>query len=115
MHAFYEMKLGYLQRWLAKRNPFHPQVKIWGAGRTTRARVAFLERAGVQVAGYYDVDPRKIGEPRKGLTVRPIEEVPVPGEEFIVAMVGARGGREKIAAYLANRGHREGVDYILAA
>ncbi|MBL62014.1 MAG: glycosyl transferase family 2 [Opitutae bacterium] len=113
--AFYEMKLVYLKRWLAGNNPFHPQVKIWGAGRTTRARVAFLEREGVQVAGYYDVDPRKIGEPRKGLTVRPIEEIPPPGEEFIVAMVGARGGREKIAAYLANRGHREGVDFILAA
>jgi len=113
--AFYQMKLSYLQRWLERHNPFHPEVKVWGAGRVTRRRVRFLEEDGVVVAGYYDVDPRKTGTPREGLTVQSIEEIPSPGEEFIVAMVGARGGRQKIASHLLNLGYREGMDFILAA
>lgn len=113
--AFYQMKLGYLHRWLERHNPFFPVVKVWGAGRTTRGRVRFLEEEGTRVAGYYDLDPRKLGEPRKGLTVRPIEEIPPPGTEFIVAMVGARGAREKVASFLKARGYREGTDFMLAA
>lgn len=113
--AFYQMKSSYLHRWLERHNPFHPAVKVWGAGRITRGRVRFLEKEGVTVTGYYDVDPRKTGNPREGLNVRPIKEIPSPGEEFIVAMVGARGGREKIGSFLAARGYGEGTDFILAA
>ncbi|MGE4551253.1 MAG: glycosyltransferase [Opitutales bacterium] len=113
--AFYRMKLGYLHRWLERHNPFYPVVKVWGAGRKTRRRVRFLEEAGSRVASFYDVDPRKTGEPREGLSVRPIEEIPPPGQEFIVVMVGVRGARQKVAAFLGERGYREGVDFILAA
>ncbi|MFP6886498.1 MAG: glycosyltransferase [Opitutales bacterium] len=113
--AFYRMKLEYLYRWLERNNPFHPEVKIWGAGRTTRARAGFLASAGAVVTGYYDVDPRKIGRPRSDLLVRSVDEIPGSGKEFIVGMVGARGAREKVAAFLRGRGHREGIDYILAA
>ncbi|MFP6899795.1 MAG: glycosyltransferase [Opitutales bacterium] len=115
LDAFYQMKLGYLHRWLERHNPFHPVVKVWGAGRTTRGRVRFLEDEGTSIAGYYDLDPRKIGVPREGLTVRPIEEIPPPGLEFIVAMVGARGAREKVSSFLKARGYREGTDFMLAA
>ncbi len=114
-NAFYGMKLGYLHRWLERSNPFHPVVKVWGAGRITRGRCRFLEDAGTRIIGYYDLDPRKIGEPREGLSVRSIEEIPPPGNEFIVAMVGARGAREKVAAFLHEHDYREGVDFILAA
>ena len=109
------MKLKYLYRWLKTNNPFHPEVKIWGAGRTTRDRAKFLASAGAVVTGYYDVDPRKIGRPRSDLLVRSVDEIPGSGKEFIVGMVGARGAREKVAAFLRGRGHREGIDYILAA
>ena len=109
------MKLKYLYRWLKTNNPFHPEVKIWGAGRTTRDRAKFLASAGAVVTGYYDVDPRKIGRPRSDLLVRSVDEIPGSGKEFIVGMVGVRGAREKVAAFLRGRGHREGIDYILAA
>ncbi|MFP6854801.1 MAG: glycosyltransferase, partial [Opitutales bacterium] len=67
--AFYRMKLSYLHLWLERHNPFYPVVKVWGAGRTTRGRARYLEEAGTRITGYYDLDPRKIGQPRKDLTV----------------------------------------------
>lgn len=113
--SFYRMKLEYLHRWLEKHNPHFPEVKIWGAGRITRSRTRFLSDAGTVISGFYDIDPRKVGNPRTGLMVQFIEDIPEPGEEFIVAMVGARGAREKVGAFFRDRGHQEGVDYVFAA
>jgi len=115
VEAFYQMKLEYLHRWLKDNNRHFPKVKIWGAGRITRNRTKSLLKAGTVVSGFYDIDPRKVGDPRTGLMVQSIEDIPEPGEEFIVAMVGARGAREKVVAFLRDRGHREGTDFVLAA
>ena len=115
VEAFYQMKLEYLHRWLKDNNRHFPKVKIWGAGRITRNRAKSLMKAGTVVSGYYDIDPRKVGNPRTGLMVQSIEDIPEPGKEFIVAMVGTRGAREKVVAFLRDRGHREGTDFVLAA
>ena len=115
VEAFYQMKLEYLHRWLKDNNRHFPKVKIWGAGRITRNRAKSLMKAGTVVSGFYDIDPRKVGNPRTGLMVQSIEDIPEPGEEFIVAMVGSRGAREKVVAFLSDRGHREGTDFVLAA
>ncbi|MBU62235.1 MAG: glycosyl transferase family 2 [Opitutae bacterium] len=115
VEAFYKMKLEYLHRWLRDNNRHFPKVKIWGAGRITRNRSKSLSSAGTVVLGFYDVDPKKVGDPRSGLVVQSIEEIPEPGEEFIVVMVAARGARVKVSAFLQDRGYREGVHYVLAA
>jgi glycosyltransferase involved in cell wall biosynthesis len=115
LEAFYRLKFKYLAEWLARSNPFHPVVRVWGAGRVTRQRVAWLEELGVVVEGYYDVDPRKVGEPRPGLSVRLHEEVPVPGKEFILVMAGARGARGKVRSFMEGRCWVEGRDYLFAA
>ncbi|MBT5689630.1 MAG: glycosyltransferase [Opitutae bacterium] len=115
LKAFYQLKFKYLAEWLARSNPFHPMVRVWGAGRVTRQRVAWLEELGVVVEGYYDVDPRKVGEPRPGLSVRSHKEMPAPGKELILVMVGARGAREKIRAFMQERYWVEGRDYLFAA
>ena len=115
VEAFYQMKLEYLHRWLKDNNRHFPRIKIWGAGRITRNRAKPLSLAGSVISGFYDIDPRKVGNPRTDLKVQLIDEIPDPGEEFIVVMVGARGAREKVDAFLKNRGHKEGVHYVLAA
>jgi glycosyltransferase involved in cell wall biosynthesis len=115
LEAFYRLKFQYLAEWLARSNPFHPVVHVWGAGRVTRQRVAWLAELGIVVGGYYDVDPRKVGEPRPGLSVRLHEEVPAPGEEFILVMAGARGARGKVRAFMERRCRVEGRDYLFAA
>ncbi len=115
LEAFYRLKFQYLSEWLARSNPFHPVVRVWGAGRITRQRVAWLEELEVVVDGYYDVDPRKVGEPRQGLTVRFHEDLPPPGQEFVLVAVGGRGVREKVGAFLEGRNWVEGRDYLFVA
>ena len=110
--AFFRMKARYLARWLARHNRFHPEVTVWGAGRVTRRRAAFLEEEGVRITRFIDLKRRR---PPCGRPVLTPEELPPPGRFFVVAMVGKRGAREEIRERLAAAGYREGRDFILGA
>jgi glycosyltransferase involved in cell wall biosynthesis len=113
--AFYRVKGGYLARWLAAHNPYHPAIILWGAGRVTRRRARHLVEHGVVIEAFVDIDPRRVGRPIDGRPVLPPDKVPPPGEAFVVSYVGGADAREQIEARLKAAGHRRGVDYILAA
>jgi glycosyltransferase involved in cell wall biosynthesis len=113
--AFHRVKAGYLARWLAQHNPHHPRIALWGAGRVTRRRARHLEKDGVDIATYIDIDPRKIGRVIAGRPVVNPAALPAPGACFVVAAVASAGAREQIERALAAAGYRAGRDYVLAA
>jgi hypothetical protein len=113
--AFYETKAVYLARWLARYNPRHPNVVVWGAGRETRKRAEHLVRHGVRVTHYVDIDPRKIGQTIHGRPVLAEDQLPGPAEAFVVSYVGSRGAREDIRHRLTARGFREGAHFVMGA
>lgn len=99
--AFFRCKAAYLARWLANNNPFHPDVILWGAGRTTRKRAEHLVDCGVRISAYVDIDPRSVGQTVHGRTVLGPDEVP--------------GGRRGIRRLLRSqpggaRGYPEALD-----
>jgi glycosyltransferase involved in cell wall biosynthesis len=112
--AFHRVKARYLARWLARHNPHHPRVVFWGAGRVTRRRAQFVLDAGVEIAAYVDVDPRKIGRAVGGRPVIGPAALPSPGACFVVAGVASVNAREQIERALIAAGHRAGRDYVLA-
>jgi glycosyltransferase involved in cell wall biosynthesis len=114
VEAFYRLKCEYLARWLRRQAPSR-QVWLWGAGRITRLRFRALESHGIRLAGYIDIDPRKIGKHIDGRPVLPPERLPPAGQAFLLAGVGARGARELIAAQLLAHGWVEGEDFLLVA
>lgn len=115
VEAFFEMKMGYVARWL--RNQVGAGKGIWlcGAGRVTRRRFAALEKHGVTLEGYVDVDPGKVGRVLDGLPVVGLSNLPQKGKSFLLAGVGARGAGEAFAAWLEERGWIEGGNFLLAA
>lgn len=115
VEAFFRVKAPYLFRWLAAHNPHHPEVVVWGAGRTTRKRLRYLTELGVRVKAYIDIDPRKIGHRIGGAPVLGPEELPAPGECFVVQYVGSRGAREDVEQRLQQKGYRRGRDYLPCA
>jgi glycosyltransferase involved in cell wall biosynthesis len=87
------------------------EVAIWGAGETGKGFAVALERGGIGVALFVDVDPRKVGRRRRGApVVGPAEVGRARGLPLLVA-VGAPGARPLIRAALAAQGFRELVDY----
>ncbi|MDZ7772701.1 MAG: glycosyltransferase [Balneolaceae bacterium] len=113
--AFYRIKAGYLARWLKRNNPRHPEVVIWGAGRTTRKRAELLCPHGVEITHYVDIDPNKIGNTVHGRPVWSPDDLPNPGRRFVVSYVGRHGANSMIRKDLTTRGYREVDDFIFAA
>ncbi len=111
--AFFRTKAPWIAQWLraegvvpggktprrvsARRAESRP-VYVWGAGRPTRKRAAQLTQHGVRIAGYVDVDVKKL-TPAIGGTgpqVMGVTELPPPGEIFVLGYVGSLGARKLI-------------------
>ncbi|GAB5561952.1 MAG: glycosyltransferase family A protein [Synoicihabitans sp.] len=112
--AFHRVKAPYVAREL--RRAGHGR-KVWvaGAGRPTRKRAAWLEREGVTIAGYLDLDPRKIGQSFGGRPVISPDDLPSSREAMVVSYLGKRGARQAVQNDLLGRGFIEGVDFWLCA
>jgi hypothetical protein len=82
--------------------------------RSQRRSRAFAVRPFTSSRRYIDVDPRKIGGQTRGAPI----EAPSRADRrdgFILAAVGAPGGREEIEAALADRGLQPWRDYLAVA
>ncbi|MBI9110896.1 glycosyltransferase family 2 protein [Maridesulfovibrio ferrireducens] len=112
--AFYRIKSEYLYRWLKKRNPNHPKVGVIGSARTARKRYSILESLGVETEFFVDVDPRKVGKKIQGRLVIHRNDLPPPGEVFLLSYVASRGARSEVSQFLEARGYVMGKDYLLA-
>ncbi|VGO20754.1 glycosyltransferase family protein [Pontiella sulfatireligans] len=110
--AFYKTKAEYLFQWLEHHNPHHPNVIVWGAGRVTRKRVDILANYGLRITQYIDIKPRQLN---CGTPVTQPDELPDPETCFVLPMVGKRGAREQIRAFLNKRGFVEGLHSIFAS
>jgi glycosyltransferase involved in cell wall biosynthesis len=87
---------------------------VWGAGPTGLQLTRALNREGVTVSRFFDVDPRKIGTRIDGVGVSSHVDLPPPGEHLLAA-VGAKGARAEIRAHLSARGWREGEHFTCTA
>lgn len=112
--AFFRTKAEWIAQELA-RSGGGREVWVWGAGRHTRKRAAYLETWGVRIAGYIDVDTKKTGRGigGTGLPVIGEEALPKAGEIFVLSYVTARGARDYNRARLVERGYAEGRDFFL--
>jgi len=113
--AFFRAKAPYLARFLAEKNPHHPRVTVWGAGRTTRLRLRPLFAAGVEPEAWIDIDPKKTGWTVQGAPVLAPEQLPGPESGFVLVAVGKRGARELIEPFLLERGYEVGRNCLFCA
>ncbi|MDZ7774998.1 MAG: hypothetical protein U5L09_04970 [Bacteroidales bacterium] len=56
--AFHRVRVKYLADYLAKNNPFHPAVWVWGAARQTRRMAEMMEPRGIRIEKYIDVNTK---------------------------------------------------------
>lgn len=119
VEAFARIKAGYLWDWLRGRNPRHPRVWVWGAGRVSRKRLDPLLELGLRIEAYVDIDPRKVGQRVHGIPVLGRDCVPprregsaAPASPFLLVNVASRGAREEIMEWLAGRGYQPGAGCV---
>lgn len=121
--AFFRVKAEYVAREVKRKVERDGALGItrptWvrGAGRLTRKRVAELEKFGLEIAGYVDIDPKKWTRALGGSGVPVIGPEALPGPEcaFVLGYVSTRGARQWIRAELRSRGYVEGRDFLMCA
>lgn len=99
---------------LARRFAGTPLV-MWGATETGRALSRALSRRGARVAGFVELDPRKIGQSIHGVPVMPPERLGELGPAHVLSCVAAKGARDDIRAWMTQRGLEEGRDFTAVA
>jgi hypothetical protein len=109
--AFYEIKSKYMATWLEKHNPFHPNISIWGASRISRRRAKLLEPYGIVFQNY--IDTKKGRQVDKEIIY--YDDLPPAGSLFILSYIRQMDNRDKIRAFLRERGYEEGVDYLMGS
>ncbi len=85
----------------------------WGAGEV--GKVWLREWGHRMPEAVVDINPRKIGRRIHEVPVVDTEELPAPGQVFVIVAVGAPGAREEIRQFLTPRGYVEGTDYRFVA
>ena len=106
--AFYKTKAFYFIKWFSKRIE-NKELWIWGAGRKSRQRARLLEEEGLTIQGYFDFKNKTVAEKE----CKSYEDIPTPGQTFILSMVGNYGARERITDFLDKKGYQLGEDYLV--
>jgi len=88
-------------------------VTLWGAGKNGRRLHDCLTESGVDVSGFIDIHPRRIGGTVRGLPVISVDDAGSV-ENFVIVAIGKRGVRDTVRAAMVSAQKTEGVDYIFA-
>ena len=90
-------------------------VVIWGAGPIGKAASNALREAGIRVAGYVELDPRKIGQNIHGAPVVDTAAGLAMSGPLHVMAVGQEGVREQIDGLMRRAGFRPLKDFVAFA
>jgi glycosyltransferase involved in cell wall biosynthesis len=94
-------------------------VILWGAGMTGRRLSKHLEREGLPLVGFVDIDSKKIGKTRRGKPILAPEDLPKAWKEYkkpiLLTAVRARKAGPLIRSKLVKLGLAEGTDWWAAA
>ena len=113
---FIRAKVHYLMRGPLKHRK---QTIIWGAGQMGRRISKHLLRGGAELVAFVDIDPKKIGNTRRGVPIISPDDLPgvAAGVDrpWVLVAVPSRGARSLIRENLNHLGWEEGSDYICVA
>ena len=101
----------YLADWLEVNNPFHPGIAVWGASRISRRRARLLNQYGIETVCYIDTKRNR----QLDKMVRYYQDIPPPGELFILTYIKQMNARKEIQEFLNGRGYKEGFNYLLVS
>ncbi len=108
--TFFRTKARWMAKWLRRKLDGRPVI-IAGTSAACLERAGILEAEGIPFHAFTDVRRRDL----PGRLFIDHDELPPPGEAFIISFISQRGTGDRIAAYLGGRGLVEGVDFLLAA
>ena len=102
---FFELKAQYFAQWKTKKT-ISKDIWIWGYGKVVFRRTAMLEKYGISIAGYIDVQEHS---QTKRMVIHFNNYDRSLG--FVLVYVSDRDGKQLIQEFLDQRGAVAGIDY----
>ncbi len=97
----------------------HKACIVWGAGQMGRRLSKHLQRENIRIHAFVDIDPKKIGNTRRGAPIIAPGDLNTArreaGNPMVLAAVPSRGARDLIRGNLNDLGLVETVDYVCVA
>ncbi|MEN8145298.1 MAG: glycosyltransferase [Gemmatimonadota bacterium] len=90
-------------------------VVVWGAGKVGKPFARELQRQGITVTAFVDLDARKLGQSIHRAPVLSPDQFTSIERPFTLGAVGSPGAREEIRRALRGLGHTEGTDFLMVA
>ncbi|MFZ5630277.1 MAG: glycosyltransferase [Spirochaetota bacterium] len=107
--AFDSVRLRYLVQVLPQLSAGRP---LWVCGgRYARRKAARLQQMGIEVTGVVDVIPRRLEK----LQAMTYDQLPAPGQLFLLSLVSNRAGYQVVEDVLTSKGYIPDRDFLLAA
>ena len=88
---------------------------MWGAGKVGKPFARELQRQGIEVAAFVDLDPRKLGQSIHQAPVLSPDQLASIESPFTLGAVGSPGARAEIRQALTGLGHSECIDFLMVA
>jgi glycosyltransferase involved in cell wall biosynthesis len=110
--AFRRCKVHFLRRTLLAGDR---AAVVWGAGPTGKALARELLAAGTPLAGFVEVDPRKLGKRIHGAPVVPVERAAEAPGALALGAVSGPEGRARVRELATALGLVEGRDFVAVA
>jgi hypothetical protein len=88
---------------------------LWGAGLNGKGFARDLAARGKAIEAFVDSHPGRRGQRIAGIPVLGPDQLPAPGEAFLLSTVGHPQSRAEIRMHLESRGWREGRDFLCVA
>jgi glycosyltransferase involved in cell wall biosynthesis len=107
--AFARCKVHYLREHLLRGRP----AVVWGSGPVGKLHARALLDAGVEVAAFVDVDPRKIAKRIYGIPVLAHDDGPPDG--VVIGAVSGDQARARLRELALEQGRVEGDDFVVVA
>jgi glycosyltransferase involved in cell wall biosynthesis len=109
--AIFRLKAAHLLHW---RLGYRRDVSIWGAGPLGKRWARHLQRRGVTVHCFVDVNPRKVGQSIRGIPVIAPDQLPqrAPRGGPLLIAVGHGHARRRIRQFLTARGWQEPKEFF---
>ena len=112
LDAFRRCKVHFLRRTLLAGGR---AAVVWGAGPTGKSFARELLAAGTPLAGFVEVDPRKLGKEIHGAPVVPVERAADFAGALALGAVSGPEGRARVRELAAGLGLVEGRDFVAIA
>lgn len=85
-------------------------VDVWGAGKTGKSWIRWLQSQHITIRQIFEVDQRKIGTQIHGCPVIDCEAMPMCDGVPLIVAVGTDGIRQRIWDHVTPKDYRPGVD-----